>query len=86
LDVIRRGVGAQKVEFSPREGGKEFAVVVTYTTKEGKTVVHESLFTQARVFGESKRGSLQAWRVQKKACDYAREVMREVLEKRGVKL
>jgi hypothetical protein len=85
LDVIRRGVGAEKVEFSPRDGGKEFAVIVTCKTKAGEKV-YESHFSRQRVFGESMRGPQLTWRIQKKACDFARDVMREVAEQRGVKL
>lgn len=85
LDVIRRGVGAEKVEFSPREGGREFTVVVTCKMKEGEKV-YESHFSQQRVFGASMRGPVLGWHIQKKACDFARDVMREVAEQRGVKL
>lgn len=84
ISVIQRGVGADLVEFSPREGGKEFTIVVTYRSKAGEMVKYESHFSQDRVFGASMRGALVTWRIQKKACDFARDVMREVLEKRGV--
>ena len=86
LDVIRRGTAAEKVEFSIRDGGKEFAVVVTFKMKDNSVKTHESLFSQQRVFGDSVRGPSLTWRIQKKTCDYAREVMREVLEQRGVKV
>lgn len=84
LDVIRRGTGATRVEFSPRDDGNEFAIVMTWQLKDGTTKTEESHFSRQRVFGDSLRGPVLGWRIQKKACDYARDVLREVLERRGI--
>jgi hypothetical protein len=66
----------------PRPGG-EFGLQLLWRTPNGeKTFVKE--FTCAFVFGVTHRGSPQARAVQKRACEYARGVIREVLEQRGV--
>jgi len=84
LDVIRRGTAADKVEIVPKEGLREFAVVIHYRTKDGQPKTFESYFSRQRVFGASLQGKAQTWAIQRRACDYAREVLREALENRGV--
>lgn len=84
LDVIRRGTAAHKVEIVPKDGGQWFTVLVHYKLKDGSEKIFESNFTAQRVFGASMQGNANAWRIQRRGCDYAREVLREVLQHRGV--
>lgn len=84
LDVIRRGTAADVVEIVPSNGGREFSIVIRYKTKEGEARTFESHFSQQRVFGASMNGAPLTWCIQRRGCDYAREVLREVLESRGV--
>jgi hypothetical protein len=84
LDVIKRGTAADKVEIVPKEAGREFAIVISYRTKDGQAHTFESYFSRERVFGVSLRGAPLTWCIQKRGCDYAREVLREVLEHRKV--
>jgi 3-phenylpropionate/cinnamic acid dioxygenase small subunit len=82
LDSIRRSVGATTVSIVPQPDG-EFSIRVEWVMKDGtKTFDHS--FTQRSVFGASYMGSPMAWRVEKKACDYARDCIRQVLAARGV--
>lgn len=84
LPVIARAAGAQKAELEVLEGGKEFAVVVTWKHPDRDAVKCTAYFSQLRVFGESMKGPHLTWRAQKRACDFARDIMREVLQQRGV--
>jgi len=84
LPIIARMVGAQKAELEVREGGKEFAVVVTWKHPDRDEVKGEAHFSQPRVFGASMRGDPRTWRAQKRACDFARDAARDVMQKRGV--
>lgn len=82
FDTIRRGVGATDLECTPAENG-EFILRVTWKTKAGEEKKHERLFSRDFVFGHTATGSPLAFRVQKRACDYAKDFMREILAMRG---
>lgn len=75
--TIQRGVGATHLELADAPDG-EFVLRVTW-----RTGAHEQLFSRAFVFGPTLTGSPLAYRVQKRACDYARDFMREILAQRG---
>lgn len=79
---IQRSTGAHNVEFVTRENG-EFAVRVSW--KKGEVdKVFEKEFTRAHVLGPSLHRPMMEWHMQKRTCDYAREIMCEVLAQRGV--
>lgn len=81
FDTIRRGVGATGLECVDAPEG-EFILRVTWKTPDGEKT-HERLFSREFVFGHTATGSQLAFRVQKRACDYAKDFMREVLAQRG---
>lgn len=79
--TIQRGVGATELEFVDAPQG-EFLLRVRWKTAAGEKV-HERLFSREYVFGSTAAGNPLAFRVQKRACDYAKDFMREVLAQRG---
>jgi hypothetical protein len=81
-ESIRRSTGAHSVSFKPLTGG-EFALVVAWKNGD-KDHVFEKEFTRAYVLGASLHRPMPEWHLQKRACDHARDVMREVLAQRGV--
>lgn len=82
LLTIQRATGATDVSFVPHTAG-EFTIRVTWRPKGGEEQTYDRVFTRQEVFGASYQTSPQTWRVQRKACDYAREIMRQVLTIRG---
>ena len=81
--TIRRSVYARAVTILPQPRG-EFVVRVEWVTKGGETKTFERAFTRKGVFGASySRGHLN-WHVERKSCDYARELIQQVLNERGV--
>ena len=82
--IIKRATGAMDVCWVPISDGA-FTVNVTWMMKDRPhPYQHSTSFTHQKVFGESYKHSPQAWRVQRKACDYARDIIRSVLTERGV--
>jgi hypothetical protein len=81
-DPIRRATYATSVDFLPGKDG-EFTLRVVWPSREDGPQHYDKEFTRPEVFGVSYAGSPLAWRVQRRACDYARDVMREVLAARG---
>jgi hypothetical protein len=89
LDTIKRTTGATAVVLLPAPPGAfihpgEFVLRVEWKTKSGETKSFEHYYTRGEVFGSSYGGNPLTWRVEKRACDHAREFMRQVLAFRGV--
>ena len=78
---IRRATGAHQATFVANEGG-EFTVRVVWKVGDEERV-YEKKFTKAFVLGASFHRPMPEWHLQKRACDYARDIMREVLALRG---
>jgi hypothetical protein len=81
FDPIRRSTGATGVEFVAHPNG-EFALRVKWW--DGGDRHHDRVFTRQEVFGASYGNTPLSWRVQRRACDYARDCIRQVLTVRGV--
>jgi hypothetical protein len=81
MEAIRRSTGAHQVTFVMDTTG-EFAVRVVWMVA-GKEHVFEKKFTKSYVLGASFHRPMAEWHVEKRACDYARDIMREVLAQRG---
>lgn len=81
---ISRSVAASSLEFKAGAPTGEFSVVVKWQPKQGPEVEYVKVFNRDFVFGPSMTLSPMAWRTQKKACDYAREIINEILSQRGV--
>jgi hypothetical protein len=76
-DMLQRATYAT-VTIEARPAG-EFAVRVSWP---GDT--YEKVFTRAFVFGASMRRAPPLWTVQRRACDHTRDIITEVLQRRGV--
>lgn len=81
IDRLRRALHAD-VTIEPGQGG-EFTVVVQPKYPPG-TPSFRKLFSRELVFAGTYRYSPQAWAVEKRACDYTSDIVREVLEQRGI--
>ncbi len=77
---IQRATCAKRVTFS--EGLGEFDIIVEWVEKDGTQRTYRHSFTNAYVFGETYKLSVNAWAVHKCAMDFARDVVREVLNVR----
>jgi hypothetical protein len=77
-DTIRRATGA-RLTFTGLPGG-EFVVKCLW----GETKTYEKTFTRERVFASSYMQGMHGWRVERRACDHARDLIRELLVERGV--
>lgn len=75
---IQRGVGALEVTLDDAPNGEFFLRAKWKGDRQ-----HEQLFSKEFVFGSTAQGSPFAFRVQKRACDYAKDFMREILAQRG---
>ena len=82
-DPIKRATCAATVSFISRQNG-EFTVRVEWRQKDCEAKTFDYEVTRKGVFGASYGHSPLTWRVEKRACDYARDVMRQVLAARGV--
>jgi hypothetical protein len=82
-DRIRRATYATDVTFTAQPDG-EFTVRVEWTLKDGQKKYFDKTYTRREVFGLSYSGHQHGWRIQRKVCDYAKELMRDVLNARGV--
>lgn len=80
---IQRATYAKRVDFSGGPG--EFEIVVSWVDKDGSEGSYRHPFTNAYVFGETYKLSVHAWSVHKCAMDFARDVVREVLNVRLAK-
>lgn len=86
MQTIHRGVGATDLKMIPTQQRGEFILRVEWKGKEdAEPRFHEKLFSQEFVFGRTYGGDPLALNPQKRACDYARDFMREVLNLRGLK-
>lgn len=79
---LRRATHGE-VEFRPRAAG-EFAVYVRWRNRDGTPGEYMQEFTKKFVFGSSFQLAPAAWAVEKRVCDYARGLVRSVLEARGI--
>jgi hypothetical protein len=77
-ETIRRATGAT-LTFAGLPGG-EFVVKCSW----GEAKTYEKTFTRERVFGGSYNNGVQGWHVERRACDHARDLIRELLVERGV--
>jgi hypothetical protein len=81
LDRLRRTLHAD-VTIEPGERG-EFTVVVQPKRPAGATPF-KKLFSRQLVFAGTYHLSPHAWAVEKRACDYATDIVREALQQRGM--
>ncbi len=82
LATIQRGTGLTDIAFVDGPAGS-FTLLAKWKTKDGKEKSFSRDFTREFVFGRTASGSPLAFRVQKRACDYAKDFMREILALRG---
>ncbi len=82
-DYIRRCTHGEVV-FVQKTGG-EFDVVVRWPlTRGGVAGEYVKSFTRQYAFGGTFSLSPNAWAIEKKTCDHARDIVRETLDRRGV--
>lgn len=84
MATIQRGIGATDLQLVPTQARGEFILRAEWKGANGPTT-HEKLFSQELVFGRTFGGSPLALSIQRRACDHARDFMREVLNLRGLK-
>lgn len=77
---LRRALHADVTVEVAKNG--EFTMVVT--PMRSGAPVYKKLFTRQLVFAGTFHLSPHAWAVEKRACDYATDILRETLEQRGV--
>lgn len=78
---LRRSLQFPDIEFEEGQGG-EFTVIVT-----PKHLRHDRLSEAVQLttlFAGTFHLSPHAWAVEKRACDYTADIIREVLEQRGI--
>lgn len=63
--------------------GNEGEFVIEFHPLKGAEVYRKE-FTRALVFASTMHLSPHAWAIEKRACDYAQDFVREVLQKRGI--
>lgn len=80
-DYIRRCTNGEVV-FTQQSGG-EFDITVRWPNKGSAAGEYTKSFTKPFVFGGTYTLSQNAWAIEKKACDHARDIVREVLARRG---
>lgn len=77
FNTISRSTGSElEVQQVPADG-----FILRASWKGGQ---YERHFSKRVCFGSSFSLSTAAWRIEKRACDYARDFMRDVLSRRGV--
>lgn len=81
-DYIRRCTNGEVV-FVQKNGG-EFDLVVRWPNRGSAAGEYTKTFTRQFVFGATFSLHPNAWAIEKKACEHARAVVREVLQRRGV--
>ena len=72
-----------EVEFLTRSGG-EFAISVKWKNRDGSKGSYVKEYTKEFCFGRSFTLATTSWNVEKRPCDYARDLVRCVLDARGV--
>lgn len=80
---IQRCTHATNVRFSEGVAG-EFAVVVSGVAKDQSPWSFSTAFTREKCFGPTFGLDPAAWCIPTRPCDYARAIVREVLQQRGV--
>jgi hypothetical protein len=81
LAFIQKTAMATKATIEPAENGEFFVVVQWEKPEHGEYKKH---FDRPTVFGSSMRLHPLAWTVQRCVGDFSRDVVREVLQQRGV--
>jgi hypothetical protein len=79
---IQRATGATSVRFRVVDPD-EFVAIVIWRTLGGPDRVYEKRFTKPYILGASFHRPMLEWGMEKRACDHARDIMREVLAQRG---
>lgn len=79
---IKKGSYANDVTLSRSAGGVD--VVVVWKNKNGTEGRWTKTFTLEELLGDTMRQPPTAWRIQRRFCAYAREVLGSVLNQRGV--
>lgn len=82
---IRRGSGASRVEFFATAPTGEFTVRITWEYN-GASFNHEQLFDRSYVFGTTARLTPDAYQYTKKVCDFVRDLLEAVIDKRKAQL
>jgi hypothetical protein len=83
FDVIRRATGAQDLRFENHDDGS-FSLVAEWAGGSRDASSFAKMFTREKVFGRSHALPSEAQFVERRACDHARDFIREILERRGV--
>jgi len=78
MQTIQRATCATAVSFVALPEG-EFTLRVEWQHKGGEKKVFDRVFSKSEILGTNPA----QWRVQRRACDYARDIMRDVLSARG---
>lgn len=78
MQTIKRATCATDVLFVPLADG-EFVLRVEWQYKGGEKKTFDRTFSKSEILGTNPA----QWRVQRRACDYARDIMRDVLAARG---
>ena len=81
IDRLRRSLSAD-ITIELGEGG-EFTLVIKPLRPAG-AACFKKLFSRQLVFAGTYHLSPQAWALEKRACDYASDIIKEVLEQRGI--
>lgn len=81
LAFIGKSTYATSVKILPGENGEFVVYVIWDKPFPGE---YRKIFTRPIVFGRSMQLTSAAWSVQKCVADFARDVVREVLQARGV--
>jgi hypothetical protein len=79
----QRSLHPTRIAFESGTNG-EFAVTLVWS-KDSGDLTYRKEFTRAYTFGTSYAYSPDAWRLELKPCEYARLLVREVLEQRGIR-
>jgi hypothetical protein len=82
LGSIKRATGAITSLIEPAANG-EFVVRVAWLV-DGAVEIYEKAFAKSFVFRNCMSKPQLEWHIEKRACDYARDIMREVLAQRGI--
>lgn len=81
LAWVQRATYATSARIETAPSGT-FSVYIEWKEKDGSTKSYRHQFTREYVFGSSLQGSVRALSVRKCATDFAKDVVREVIERR----
>ena len=84
LPWIKRATYAANVAIEPRKNGEFFLKVVWPATKAGAAGEHKIYFSRYKVLGATSLKGKLCQRTTKKVCRFRDDVVREVLQKRGI--